>query len=209
MCGMATQAVGCGVTRLFLMKKLRVPVKGATPMFGVSGRVGVVLLLSSSLILLLVLGMHQAGFGWGQTQAARQAVQAALSGLPAQAEAAPAPAFGRAATPEEAQALDQTVNTYLTALREKRFPDAWELVVSEQYTGDAWANTIQTAAATGHLSSEALVLHGMTSRNVKLGKLETYGKAGTAELIMELRQEQVFPLVRREGQWRLDLDRLE
>ncbi|MEN6644964.1 MAG: hypothetical protein ABFE08_21195 [Armatimonadia bacterium] len=178
---------------------------------GVTSRAAVAFSLVLSLSLIALLIAPHAGFGWGQSQLARQALLDALQPLQAQPAAAPVPAFaGRSATSDEALALDATLKAYLEALRGRQFDQAWSHATSQNWTFGTWRERLPVPNDPSVGSAGDFLLSAFVKGNrVELGEVITSGSDGLARLIITLAPRQSYLLVRRDGRWLIDLDSTE
>lgn len=184
-------------------------------MFGVSGRTMVVVLLGLCLAVVLVLGLHEAGFTWGTSTAARQAVVTALAQVPREVTVArPDPQVpGKNANAEEAAALDQAVNAFLAAVQKREFAAAWEMIDPERrgvWTEEDWAQLMDSYKPDEVQSSggeEMFTL--MMDHAARVGEVKTWGESGVARVIVTLKLPQWLAFVRRGGNWALDLQATE
>lgn len=178
---------------------------------GITGRAAVAfsLLLSLSLIALLI--VPQAGFGWGESQLAREALLDALRPLHAESAPAPSLAFaGSPATSDEALALDATLKAYLEALRGRQFDKAWSHATSQNWTSGTWRGRLPVPNDPSVGPAGDFLLSAFVKGNaVELGEVITSGSGGLARLIITLAPRQSYMLVRRDGRWLIDLDSTE
>lgn len=179
-------------------------------MLGMSGRATIVLLLVVCVSVALVLQVGRAGFGWGESAAAREALTKALAELPR--EAPPAqfapPVNGQEATPDQAAAIDKTVNAYLKAIADKQAEAAWEMV-DPQHAGDmtkeSWAAQFEAMGGEGALDSMEAAMGLLMGQKSRVAEVATSGTTGVARVIVPVDAPLWLALVKRGDAWAVDL----
>lgn len=175
-----------------------------------AGRTVVAVLLCLCLCVLMLVSLHQAGFTWGPSAAARQALIGALAQLPRQA--APVPpdptVAGRDATADEAAALDKVANDFVESLRKREAAAAWEMLDPQslgETTKEDFAQYVVAAQKESFQTGEEQMMSLLMGQPAKAGEVKTAGTSGVGRVIMTLKVPQYLALVKRGGGWAVDL----
>lgn len=176
-------------------------------MSGISGRIKLALLCTIGLVVILALGLHDAGFTWGQTSAARSAVLATLQSIPKAPPPQTMDAPGREASVDEAAALDRTVNGFLEALRGGKPEAAYELLAKTngKPNQDQWTEGF-AGLKDEHRELRAEEFMGaFGGHKARLVDLQTMGGAGVCQIAVDASGDVWLALVKQNGAWLLDM----
>lgn len=176
----------------------------------IAGRTALAVLLCLGLCVLMLVSLHQAGFTWGPSAAARQALIGALAQLPRQAApVTPDPTVaGRDATADEAAALEKAANDFIETLRKREAQAAWEMLDPQslgETTKEDFDEYVISAQKENFQAGEEQVMSLLMGQPAKVGEVKTSGTSGVGRVIFSVKVPQYLALVRRGGGWSIDL----